>query len=318
MTTPGNSGAAPEGAGEEDPFAYLYRPAEGEQPAAADRSRSGYQRPMEVGRANYGERPAYPQAPQPGYGPGPGGAPGYGGPGQEATTALPQQPRYAERSRPRPGEERPAGRGKAAIIGAVAVVAAIAIGAGVALSTGDPDGKPVADPTGKAVPTAAANAGNSPSAPASSAAPSPSAATEPVTDAVKLQATGAATDSTVKGAISADGSYLVLQAGSTFTWTVNSDAGGQTKFWLHFNNTGTDQPAQVTVNGKDHTGGVTFRNYSKNPAADPAQSWFSTNIWPVLQAGSNTITLTVPAGAGNPVLLDQVALTPMSVNDYPK
>ncbi|MFE1317144.1 hypothetical protein [Kitasatospora phosalacinea] len=321
MTTPGNSGAAPEGAGEEDPFAYLYRPAEGEQPAPADRPRSGYQRPMEVGRANYGERPAYPQppqAPQPGYGPGPGGAPGYGGPGQEATAALPQQPRYAERSRPRPGEDRPAGRGKAAIIGAVAVVAAIAIGAGVALSTGDPDGKPVADPTGKAVPTAAANAGNSPSAPASSAAPSPSAATEPVTDAAELQATGAATDSTVKGAISADGSYLVLQAGSSFTWTVNSDAGGQTKFWLHFNNTGTDQPAQVTVNGKDHTGGVTFKNYSKNPAADPAQSWFSTNIWPVLQAGSNTITLTVPAGAGNPVLLDQVALTPMSVNDYPK
>ncbi|RPE33235.1 hypothetical protein [Kitasatospora cineracea] len=317
MTTPGDNGTAPEGAGQDDPFAYLYRPAEGEQPVAAERPRSGYQRPMEVGRASYGERPAYPQAPQPGHGPGPG-TPGYGGPGQEATTALPQQPRYAERSRPKPGEERPAGRGKAAVIGAVAVVAAIAIGAGVALSTGDPDGKSKADPTGKAAPTAAANAANSPSAPASSAAPSPSAATEPISDASKLQATGAATDSTVKGALSAGGSYLVLQAGSSFTWTVNSDAGGQTKLWLHFNNTGTDQPAQVTVNGKEHPGGVTFKNYSKNPAADPAQSWFSTNIWPVLQAGSNTITLTVPAGAGNPVLLDQVALTPMSVNDYPK
>ncbi|GAA2110075.1 hypothetical protein GCM10009759_51210 [Kitasatospora saccharophila] len=313
MTTPGNSGAAPEGAGEEDPFAYLYRPAEGEQPAA-ERPRSGYQRPMEVGRASYGERPTYPQAPPPpGYGQGPA-AP------HEPTTALPQQPRYAERSRPRPGEERPAGRGKAAIIGAVAVVAAIAIGAGVALSTGDPGGKPsAADATGKAPATAAADtAAPSPSTAESSAAPSPSAANEPFGDASKLQATGAATDSTVKGAISADGSYLVLQAGSSFTWTVNSDTGGQTKFWLHFNNTGADQPAQVTVNGKDHPNGVTFKNYSKNPAADPAQSWFSTNIWPVLQAGSNTITLTVPAGASNPVLLDQVALTPMSVNDYPK
>ncbi|ROR42733.1 hypothetical protein [Kitasatospora cineracea] len=309
MTTPGDNGTAPEGAGQDDPFAYLYRPAEGEQPVAAERPRSGYQRPMEVGRASYGERPAYPQAPPP---------PGPAGYGQEPTAALPQQPRYAERSRPKPGEERPAGRGKAAVIGAVAVVAAIAIGAGVALSTGDPDGKSKADPTGKAAPTAAANAANSPSAPASSAAPSPSAATEPISDASKLQATGAATDSTVKGALSAGGSYLVLQAGSSFTWTVNSDAGGQTKLWLHFNNTGTDQPAQVTVNGKEHPGGVTFKNYSKNPAADPAQSWFSTNIWPVLQAGSNTITLTVPAGAGNPVLLDQVALTPMSVNDYPK
>ncbi|WP_033217593.1 hypothetical protein [Kitasatospora phosalacinea] len=314
MTTPGNSGAAPEGAGGEDPFAYLYRPAEGEQPAA-ERPRSGYQRPMEVGRATYGDRPTYPQAPPPpGYGQGPV-AP------HDPTAALPQQPRYAERSRPRPGEDRPAGRGKAAIIGAVAVVAAIAIGAGVALSTGDPGGKAAADPTGKA-PAASATAGgstgSSPSAPASSAAPSPSAASEPISDASKLQAQGAATAATVKGAVSADGGYLVLQAGSTFTWTVNADADGKAKLWLHFNNTGADQPAQVTVNGKDHPGGVTFKNYSKNPAADPAYSWFSTNIWPELKAGPNTITLTVPAGATNPVLLDQVALTPMSVNEYPK
>ncbi|BAJ30180.1 MULTISPECIES: hypothetical protein [Kitasatospora] len=311
MTTPGSNGAAPEGPeGEDDPFAYLYRPAEGEQPAA-ERPRSGYSRPMEVGRASYGERPAYQQAPS--AGPPPGAGPAY-----EPTGAMPQQSRYAERSRPRPGEDGPAGRGKAAIIGAVAVVAAIAIGAGVALSTGDPGGKAnAADPTGKAA-SAPATGSASPTAAASSAAPSPTAATEPVSDASKLQAQGAASANAVKGAISADGGYLVLQAGSSVTWTVNSDAGGQTKLWLHFNNTGADQPAQVTVNGKDHQGGVTFKNYSKNPAADPAQSWFSTNIWPVLQPGPNTITLTLPAGAGSTVLLDQVALTPMSVGDYPK
>ncbi|MGW4692822.1 hypothetical protein ACWEO1_10630 [Kitasatospora cineracea] len=311
MTTPGDNGTAPEGAGQDDPFAYLYRPAEGEQPVA-ERPRSGYSRPMEVGRASYGERPVHPQAPPP---------PGPAGYGQEPTTALPpQQSRYAERSRPRPGEDKPAGRGKAAIIGAVAVVAAVAVGAGVALSTGDPDGKSKskADATAPAAHSPAATASNSPSTAASSAAPSPTAAGQPVSDASKLQAQGATTDSTVKGAISADGSYLVLQAGSSFTWTVNADADGKAKFWLHFNNTGADQPTQVTVNGKEHPGGVTFKNYSKTPAADPAYSWFSTNIWPVLQAGPNTITVTVPAGASNPVLLDQVALTPMSVNDYPK
>ncbi|MEV7212674.1 hypothetical protein AB0O31_06245 [Kitasatospora cineracea] len=309
MTTPGDNGTAPEGAGQDDPFAYLYRPAEGEQPVA-ERPRSGYSRPMEVGRASYGERPVHPQAPPP---------PGPAGYGQEPTAALPpQQSRYAERSRPRPGEDKPAGRGKAAIIGAVAVVAAVAIGAGVALSTGDPDGKPKADATAPAAHSPAATGANSPSAAASSASPSPSAAGEPVSDASKLQAQGAAPANTVKGAVSADGSYLVLQAGSTFTWTVNADADGKAKFWLHFNNTGTDQPAQVTVNGKDHPGGVTFKNYSKGPAADPAYSWFSTNIWPELKAGPNTITVTVPAGATNQVLLDQVALTPMSVNDYPK
>ncbi|MFD8483716.1 hypothetical protein [Kitasatospora sp. NPDC059673] len=302
MTTAGSN----DGADEDDPFAYLYRPAEGEQPAP-ERPRTGYSRPMEVGRANYGERPVHPQAPPP-------GGPGHpqAAPGQE-TAALPHQSRYAERSRPRPGEDRPAGRGKAAVIGAVAVVAAIAIGAGVALSTGDPDG-------GK---NQAAGTTHSPSAPAgpsssapSSPAPSPSAANEPLGDASKLQAQGASTDSAVKGAVSADGKYLTLQGGSSFTWTVNWDTAGRTKVWLHFNNTGADQPAQVLVNGKEHQGGVTFKNYSKSQGQDPNQSWYSTNIWPDLQAGANTITVTLPAGAGT-VLLDQVAVTPMSVNTYP-
>ncbi|MFJ5233355.1 hypothetical protein ACIQBJ_26095 [Kitasatospora sp. NPDC088391] len=303
MTTPGDNGAAPDEAGQDDPFAYLYRPADGEQPVA-ERPRTGYQRPMEVGRATYGERPAYAQpGPPPGYGP---------GPGAEPTAALPpQQSRYAERSRPRPGEDRPMGRGKAAVIGAVAVVAAIAIGAGVALSGGGDEkgGKaaPVGHSTGAPAPTGTGAAGASPSA-------SASASSAPVSDATKLQAQGAATDSAVKGAVSADGSYLTLQGGSTVTWTVNADAAGQAKLWLHFNNTGADQPAQVLVNGKDHPNGVVLKNYGKN--TDPAMSWFSTNIWPTLQAGPNTITLTLPAGAG-PVLLDQVALTPMSVNTYP-
>ncbi|RKE20614.1 hypothetical protein [Streptomyces sp. TLI_171] len=304
MTTPGDNGEAPDSAGQDDPFAYLYRPADGEQPVA-ERPRTGYSRPMEVGRATYGERPAQPQTPPP---------PAFG-PGAEATTALPQQSRYAERSRPRPGEDRPAGRGKATVIGAVAVVAAIAIGAGVALSTGDPGGKPQAGATGHTT-SAPSTAGTGASGSASPSA-SASAASDPIGDASKLQAQGASPDSTVKGAISADGSYLVLQAGSTVTWTVNADTAGQTKFWLHFNNTGTDQPAQVTVNGKEHPNGVTFKNYSKNPSPDPNQSWYSTNIWPTLVAGPNTITVTVPAGAANTVLLDQVALTPMSVSSYP-
>ncbi|MEV4559608.1 hypothetical protein AB0K51_21800 [Kitasatospora sp. NPDC049285] len=304
MTTAGSNEAPAGGAGDEDPFAYLYRPAEGEQAAPAQ-PRSSYSRPMEVGRASYGERPAQPPAarPQPAQ---------PGQPGQETTTALPHQPRYAERSRPRPGEDRPAGRGKATVIGAVAVVAAIAVGAGIALSTGDGDGKPDAGAShsGTAAPASSAPV-------ASSAAPSPTAAGDPLSDATKLQAQGAATDSTVKGAISADGSYLTLQAGSTFTWTVNAATAGQYKFWLHFNNTGADTPAAVSVNGQDHKGGVTFKNYSKSGTPDPAQSWYSTNIWPNLQAGQNTLTVTLPAGTSGSVLLDQVALTPMSVNSYP-
>ncbi|MCP2307061.1 carbohydrate-binding protein [Kitasatospora paracochleata] len=302
VTTAGSNDAPESGAGDEDPFAYLYRPADGEA-APADRPRSSYNRPMEVGRASYGA-PAAPQHP-------------YGRPVAAAsdapTTAVPQQSRYAERSRPQPGEDRPGGgRGKAAVIGAVAVVAAIAVGAGIALSTGDPDGKPSANAghsSAPAQPSSAAPA--SPSAPASAAA-----GTDPVADASKLQAQGATPANAVKGAISADGGYLSLLPGSSVTWTVSVPTAGQYKFWLHFNNTGGDLPAAVSVNGQDREGGVTFKNYSKGNT-DPGQAWYNTNIWPQLQAGTNTLTVSVPAGSSGGVLLDQVALTAMSVGTYP-
>ncbi|GAA5007388.1 carbohydrate-binding protein [Kitasatospora paranensis] len=319
MTTDGSNGA-PEGAGDDDPFGYLYRPADGS--AAPSQPRSSYNRPMEVGRAQYGQQPAQAQqpygAPQQSYGQAPYGQqqPGrqQSGAGTLPTAPLPQQSRYAERSRPQPGDERPGGgRGKGAVIGAVAVVAAVAIGIGIALSTGDPGGKAK---TGAGARSSAPAAPSS-AAPASpSAAASPSADTEPIADAGKLQAQNAPVASTVKGAVSADGSYLALQGGSTVTWTVVAPSAGQFKFWLHFNNTATDQPAQVTVNGKDHPGGVTFKNYSKGNT-DPNRAWYSTNIWPQLQAGSNTLTVTLPAGSSG-ILLDQVALTDMSVSDYPK
>ncbi|MEV4616918.1 hypothetical protein AB0K43_30635 [Kitasatospora sp. NPDC049258] len=303
MTTAGSNGT-PESAGDDDPFAYLYRPAEGET-AAQPQPRNSYSRPMEVGRAQYGAHapaaaptqqfPAGPQAAQ--------------------AASVPQQARYAERSRPQPGEERPSGgRGKAAVIGAVAVIAAVAVGAGIALSTGDPDGKPETKASQSGVPVASTqpSSASSPPAPAS-----PTADGQPIADAAKLQGQNAPTGNTVKGAISADGGYLTMQAGSSATWTVSVPSAGQYKLWLHFNNSVADLPASVSVNGADHPGGVTFKNYGKG-SADPERSWFSTNIWPQLQAGTNTVTVTIPAGGSGSILLDQVALTPMSVTDYPK
>ncbi|MEW1908654.1 hypothetical protein AB0442_09365 [Kitasatospora sp. NPDC085895] len=303
MTTDGSNGA-PEGAGDDDPFAYLYRPADGS--AAPAQPRSSYSRPMEVGRAQYGQqaaaRPQQPYPPQPSF-----------GQASQTTPLPPQQSRYAERSRPQPGEDRQgSGRGKGAVIGAVAVIAAVAIGVGIALSTGDPGKKDKAAPNPTAA-SAQASTG-APASPTASASPTPDG--KPVSDASKLQAQNAPAASSVKGAISADGSYLTLQGGSTVTWTVTAQQAGQTKFWLHFNNTGSDTPAQVTVNGKDHPGGVTFKNYSKGNS-DANRAWYSTNIWPQLVAGTNTLTVTLPAGSGS-ILLDQVALTDMSVSEYPK
>ncbi|MFE0462720.1 hypothetical protein ACFW1A_26045 [Kitasatospora sp. NPDC058965] len=295
---------------EEDPFGYLYRPAEGEDAAA--QPRTAY-RPMEVGRAqygqqpygqqSYGQQPPRPQQPQPPR-----------GPGGDATTQLPhQQSRYAERSRPQPGEVEPRGRGKGPVIGVVAVVAAIAIGSGIALSGNDGKTKDNAGPgpatsAGHASPSASGSPGAS-----ASAAPSATAPGVSFLDAAKAQAQGAQLAATVKGAISADGSYLTLQQGASATWTVTVPTAGQYKFWIHYSNNGDPVKTAVTVNGQDHPGGTTFKSWSKG--GDPSQAWSYTNIWPQLQAGTNAITV---SPAGGPVLVDQVAVTGMDANGgYP-
>jgi hypothetical protein len=222
------------------------------------------------------------------------------------------QPRYAEHSRPQPGEQQPAGRSKAVVIGAVAVVAAIAIGAGVALSKGDANkstDKATGSSSAPVNPSASASGSSVPSA-------SPTPDTKPIADASALKGQNAPSANSVKGAKSADGSYLTLTGGSSVTWTFTAPSAGAYKFWLHFNNTGQSFSAAVSVNGKDRDGGITVKNYS-GAGVDPAQAWYTTNIWPELQAGTNTVTVSIPAGSGNSILVDQVALTPMSVENYP-
>ncbi|MCC9306649.1 hypothetical protein LN042_05920 [Kitasatospora sp. RB6PN24] len=322
------AGGAPQ---DDDPFGYLYRPAGGapgaEQPPAAPRT--AY-RPMEVGRAQYGQQAAYgqppqygQQAPRPPQGPPPSylqqqPGPGYG----EPAAQLPhQQPRYAERSRPRPGEDAPRGRGKGAVIGVVAVIAAIAIGAGIALSSNDGTKKDNAAPapaTGAGHPSAG-SAAPSASAPAS-AASSPPASPSPVSggfvDASKAQPGGGATlTNAVKGAVSADGSYLQMQQGSTATFTVTvPTAATPGKIWLHYGNlSGGPVHVAISVNGKDHDGGTTFKSW--NTGGDPTKSWSYTWVSPDLPAGTDTIVVTT---TGGPVMLDQIALTGTDTgNDYP-
>ncbi|MEU4118969.1 hypothetical protein AB0F71_31305 [Kitasatospora sp. NPDC028055] len=329
MTTAGDNGL-PEGQGggapqDDDPFGYLYRPADGStgQPAEPQQGvpRTPYSRPMEVGRAQYGA----PRAQQPPYGqPGPAqppyGQPGmppqgqYGQPGvppQAEYGAPAQQARYAEHSRPQPGDERPSsGRSKGAVIGAVAVVAAIAIGAGIALSTGDPD----ADKTAKGGTTSAAppapSGAPTPSGGTGSASPSASATVSagPATvDAGQLQGQNAPSGNTVKGAKSADGSYLTLQQGGSVTWNGQIAAAGTYKLTVHYNNAGGDVKGAASVNGKDWPNGLTYRNYS--PGKDPASSWYTTWILPQFQAGANSVSFTVPSG---PILIDQITVEPSS------
>ncbi|KOV13503.1 hypothetical protein ADK60_29775 [Streptomyces sp. XY431] len=328
VTTAGSSGApqGPEGGvpQDDDPFGYLYRPADGAsgQPAEPQQGvpRTPYSRPMEVGRAQYGQppRPQQPHQPQPGY-----QQPGYPQaqppqqpyPAQGDFGAAPtQQTRYAEHSRPQPGEERPSGggRGKGAVIGAVAVVAAIAIGAAVALTGGDPD----SDKEKSAKASASAGVSAGPGTGTGSANPTGSASATPsatasgtgglgTVDASQLQAQSAPVGNTVKGTKSSDGSYLTLNPGGTITWAGELATAGTYKFTVHYSNAAADVRATTAVNGKDWPGGLFFKNYS--PGKDPASSWFNTYITPPMQAGPNTIVISLPPGSGT-ILLDQVVL----------
>ncbi|MFE4976698.1 hypothetical protein ACFRAR_31920 [Kitasatospora sp. NPDC056651] len=336
MTTAGSNGV-PEGQGggapqDDDPFGYLYRPADGStgQPAEPQQGvpRTSYNRPMEVGRAQYGypqgAPPRAPQQPQQPYGQQgmppqgyPGGQPQapYGGqpgaPQQPEYGAAPtQQNRYAEHSRPQPGEEpRGSGRSKGAVIGAVAVIAAIAIGAGIALSTGDRDD--TKDAKGGAT-SAAPPAPTTPVPTATTASAGPSATATvgsgPVTvDASQLQGQNAPVGNSVKGAKSADGGYLTLQPGGTVAWTGDVATAGTYKLTVHYNYTGSGEfKGGATVNGKDWPSGVTYRTYGA--AKDPASSWFTTWILPQFQAGPNSVTFTVPAGTS--ILIDQITVEP--------
>ncbi|WP_377270657.1 carbohydrate-binding protein [Peterkaempfera sp. SMS 1(5)a] len=304
---------------DDDPFAYLYRPAGGDAggpgvdsgaPTAVQQPgvpRTSYTQPTQVGRAQYGQRPPA----QPGYGP----------------TVPPQQAPYAQHSRPQSGAEeypghggRAASRGaggrgsssRAVIFGAVAVVAAIAIGVSVAFMGGDK--KDVK--TGAAGSSSGATTGSSSD---SSASPSdsapPSAAATPVADVSSLQVQNGAEATGVEGTKSSDGKYVTLQQGTTLTWNITAPSAGPMAFWVHYDNPAADARATVTVNGKPHPNGINLKNYAGSN--DPAKAWVSSYVWPTFKAGPNTVVLTCdnPACAG--LLVDRVALTPTSAKAFP-
>ncbi|MFJ8045044.1 hypothetical protein ACIRBX_31535 [Kitasatospora sp. NPDC096147] len=297
MTTAGSDGTS-EDRTAEDPFAYLYRPAAGETPAEQPRE-PGYSRPVEVGRAQY---PA-PQPPQ-----------AYQHQAAQPTQPFPQQQaRYAEHSRPQPGEQPPPGRSKAVVIGAVAVVAAIAIGAGVALSRGD---------AGKGGTSAATGGPSTASSAAASASPSPSPSPSAsgtvlvngtnVADFTGLELSGGATTATGVGGAKAKGGYVTgLGPGALASWKVTAPQAGTFKVHIRFNNTGADAQAVVKVDGKPTYTPINLKNYKGG--LQPEQAWFSSWISAEIpSAGEHTITIESGAASAAAILFDQVAITDQS------
>ncbi|MFJ6217036.1 carbohydrate-binding protein [Streptomyces sp. NPDC092296] len=304
---------------DDDPFAYLYRPAGGEgahegadqaAPAAVQQPgvpRTSYAHPTQVGRAQYGQQ--RPGQQQPAYG----------------QTVPQQHAPYAQHSRPQPADDggaqgggRAAGRGggggssRGVLIGAIAVVVAIAIGVGVALSNRG-SGKEADTATGASQsPTATTSDSGEPTRPATTAA----ASGDPVSDVSALQVQNGSQASEVQGTKSGDGKYVTLQQGTSISWTVDAPSDGQFAFWVHYDNPGGDAQAAVTANGTPHPGGIGMKNYSPG-SGDPAASWYSSYVWPTLKKGANTIVLTCDNDACAGLLVDKVALTPTSVKTFP-
>lgn len=332
--TAGNDGA-PEN---DDPFGYLYRSEDGQQPDPAAGQpgvpRTSYHQVQRVGErrpapqpqqgGGYGYPPQQPQTggygyPQPGsvpQQPGQGGG-GYGYPPQ-APYGQPQQgqPQYGGQQ---PGYDPPQGppggrRGgpdggpdgtkrQGLLIAAVAVVVAVTIGIAFAMTNGSGDNKKP-DAQGSTTPATTT---------APSSQPTPSASATPFAsdkvDAATLTLVGAAQAATqVPGASAAGGTYVAVAAqGDGATWTVTVPEKGAYTLFVDYGNTGGDATLSLVVNGKPRTDSVNMSNWSKTN--DPTKAWYTTYSFVDLSKGANTLSLMcAPADTNCAVDLDQVWL----------
>ncbi|MER5547066.1 carbohydrate-binding protein [Streptomyces sp. NPDC001118] len=300
--TPGENGpSTPE---DDDPFGYLYADgqARGAQPPSGG---YGYpnsvSRVRAVGERQYGQQPsAYGQ--QPGI-PQQQGAYGHPNAHYQAPETLPggAPPSGPRSAPPAPGRRGPNTKGL--LIGAIAVVAAVVIGISVAMLNGS-DGKKNDNQAGT-TPSQSQSQGPSPSS-------SSSASGELKTDAGALQLAGGAAKATdVKGAQTSDGSYVggLNQAGSSITWTVNNvPSDGTYTLFAHFSVPGQDQKMTVSINGKPFAPGLPLKNYAHAKAGDFVNGWTTTYVWPTLNQGSNTISISCQAGDQCNALIDQLWL----------
>ncbi|MER7228990.1 carbohydrate-binding protein, partial [Streptomyces rubradiris] len=206
----------------------------------------------------------------------------------------------------RPAPPAPGRRGpntKGLLIGAIAVVAAVVIGIGVAMINDNTEDDKAGN---QATPAPTQSQSQSPSPSGSS---SPTAGELPKTDAASgsVQLSGGAVPATdVQGAQAAGGTYVggLNTAGASVTWTVDNipEAGAYTLF-ARYSVTG-DQSMTVSVNGKEFGSKIGFRNWRS--ADDLANGWTHSYVWPSLDKGRNTISISCQPGDKCDVLLDQM------------
>ncbi|MEG3627458.1 carbohydrate-binding protein [Streptomyces poriticola] len=319
--TPGNNGAStPE---DDDPFGYLYADgqANGAQPPSG-----GYGYPNSVNRVRtvgsrqYGQQPPAAAPPQQAAHPPQQGGYGNPNPHYAAPETFPGGGGGAGAGYHQPSHGGGGGRRgpntKGLLIGAIAVVAAVVVGISVAMMGGDDtEGGNTDDQAGNSTPSQSQNSEPSPSA-------SDSAEEEvelPTIDAKALRlGPGVATASDVEGAEADGGVYVtnLNSVGASVTWSVDGipEDGAYTLF-ARYSTADEDQSMTVTINGKTFGSKMNLGNFTGAKDGDFAKGWTKTYIWPTLNKGTNTITVSCQDGDKCNVLLDQLSLKKGQVKD---
>ncbi|UCM88755.1 carbohydrate-binding protein [Streptomyces marincola] len=304
----GHNGRGTPDEGDDDPFAYLYRP-EGDQPQQgqgrpAPRQPS-YNQVRPVGERTFGGQQGYrgqqqpPQARPDAYYAAPetqpGGAPPYG--------AGPPRRRDTEPRR------------NGLLIGAIAVVLAVVVGIGAAIVfSGGEDENPEAG--GDATPTAPEedDGGNADDEPTEEPTDEETESDGPPTaELADLQlGNGAALTSGIAGARSPDGQYISVQGApnATITWTfeLNGEPGPY-RLNAGYAVISDGQGMAFSVNGTPRDDLVEMEDYADG-VDEWENSWFSTWKQVDLQEGENTVQLTC-AGSCD-VLVDQLYISPVN------
>lgn len=331
MTAENNGTGAP---GDDDPFAYLYRPegggteggaASAQQPGVPRRS---YHQVRAVGERQYGaqgygqqgygqQAPSH-TAQQPGTVPGQAQGPSahYAAPETMAGGRAAMRQQGGGAGGPGgPRGSRGGGRGgnrNGLLIGAVAVVAAVVAGIGAAMIFNEGDSAEAGPPDDNA--SASSDGGQQSQEPDGKKTEKPdSKKLPPKKDVATFQlAGGAKADKATPGAKGEDGTYVsgMNTPGATATWKADIPKSGTYDLHVRYAVPGKNMHLSLDVNGKPHATGLRMKNHAKAKEGDWENAW--TFTWATIQAdkGSNTFKISCGDDDDCDVNLDQVWFKP--------
>ncbi|WP_168220745.1 hypothetical protein [Streptomyces sp. RFCAC02] len=308
----GHTGAGTPDEGD-DPFAYLYRPADGSAPQRQTPRQPSYNQVRPVGERTFGGQqggygyPPQQQRPQtPPNGAGPDAR--YAAP---ETQAMPGGPRHTPPPAGRRGAPPP--RRNGLLIGAIAVACAVLLGVigAIAFSGGgDEDDRAGDDPTTAPSDTGGDGQGGDDEPSDEPTEDEDEAGELPTAGRENLQVSGAGWEDSVENASSDDGSYIALHnaKNSTITWSFELDGEPLDQYWFYvsYSAVSDGQSLSFSVNGEQRDDAVDLKDWATG-SDEWADSWVKTFNYVNLQEGENTIQMTCSDSCD--VLIDRVWLS---------